>query len=155
MTKAEGLGRGDILVLLCALAFSVHILVVGHFSARVDPVRLSCVQFLASGLAASVPMLALEQPTVTAVLAAWKPILYAGVLSCGVAYTLQAVAQRECDPTVCSLVLCLESVFSVLFGWLLLGQALSPREWAGCGLMFGAIALAQLPERRVGVGSDA
>lgn len=148
MTKAEGLGRGDVLVLLCALTFSVHILMVGHFSARVDPVRLSCVQFLVSGLAAAVPMLALEQPTVTAVLSAWQPILYAGVLSCGVAYTLQAVAQRECDPTVCSLVLCLESVFSVLFGWILLGQALSLREWAGCGLMFGAIVLAQLPERR-------
>lgn len=148
MTTAEGLGKGDILVLLCALAFSVHILVVDHFSSKVDPVRLSCVQFLVSGLVASVPMLLLEQPTVTAVLSAWQPILYAGVLSCGVAYTLQAVAQRDCDPTVCSLVLCLESVFSVLFGWLLLGQALTAREWLGCALMFGAIVLAQLPERR-------
>lgn len=146
MTQAEGLGKGDILVLLCALAFSVHILVVDHFSSRVDPVRLSCVQFLVSGLVASVPMAVLEQPTVGAVLAAWQPILYAGVLSCGVAYTLQAVAQRDCDPTVCSLVLCLESVFSVLFGWLLLGQALSVREWLGCALMFGAIVLAQVPQ---------
>lgn len=148
MTGMEGLGRGDILVLLCALAFSVHILVVDHFSSRVDPVRLSCVQFLVSGLVTVAPMLVLEQPTMSAVLGAWQPILYAGVLSCGVAYTLQAVAQRDCDPTVCSLVLCLESVFSVLFGWLLLEQALSVREWLGCALMFAAIVLAQLPERR-------
>lgn len=148
MTGIEGLGKGDLLVLLCALAFSVHILVVDHFSSRVDPVRLSCVQFLVSGLVSAVPMLAMEQPAVSAILGAWQPILYAGVLSCGVAYTLQAVAQRDCDPTVCSLVLCLESVFSVLFGWLLLGQALSAREWLGCALMFAAIVLAQLPEHR-------
>lgn len=154
MTEAEGLGKGDVLVLLCALAFSIHILVMDHFSSRVDPVRLSCAQFLVSGLVASAPMLALERPAVTAVLAAWQPILYAGVLSCGVAYTLQAVAQRECDPTVCSLVLCLESVFSVLFGWMLLGQALSLREWLGCGLMFGAIVLAQLPERQSGAKGE-
>lgn len=148
MTGMEGLGKGDILVLLCALAFSVHILVVDHFSSRVDPVRLSCAQFLVSGLVTVAPMLVLEQPTMSAVLGAWQPILYAGVLSCGVAYTLQAVAQRDCDPTVCSLVLCLESVFSVLFGWLLLEQALSLREWLGCALMFAAIVLAQLPERQ-------
>lgn len=147
MTGTEGLGKGDLLVLLCALAFSVHILVVDHFSSRVDPVRLSCVQFLVSGLVAAVPMAVLEQPTVAAVVSAWQPILYAGVLSCGVAYTLQAVAQRDCDPTVCSLVLCLESVFSLLFGWLLLGQGLTLREWLGCVLMFAAIVLAQLPQK--------
>lgn len=149
MQQAEGLGKGDLLVLLCALAFSVHILVVDHFSSQVDPIRLSCIQFLVSGLVSSVPMLAVEQPELTAVFAAWQPILYAGILSCGVAYTLQAVAQRDCDPTVCSLVLCLESVFSVLFGWLLLGQALSVREWLGCALLFAAIVLAQLPEQFV------
>lgn len=147
MTGAEGLGQGDILVLLAALAFSVHILVVDHFSPRVDPVRLSCVQFLVSGLVSAVPMALLEQPTLGAILSAWQPILYAGVLSCGVAYTLQAVAQRDCDPTVCSLILCLESVFSVLAGWVLLNQTLTLREWLGCGLMFAAIVLAQLPDR--------
>lgn len=152
MTSAEGLGRGDVLVLLCALAFSVHILVMDHFSSRVDPVRLSCAQFLVSGLVSAAPMLALEQPTASAVLAAWQPIAYAGVLSCGVAYTLQALAQRDCEPTVCSLVLCMESVFSVLFGWLLLGQKLTAREWLGCGLMFGAVVLAQLPDREGGAG---
>lgn len=145
MAGPAGLGTGDILVLLCALVFSLHILAIDYFSRRVDSVKLSCIQFLICGALCAIPMLTMEHPAPGAILAAWKPILYAGILSSGVGYTLQAIAQRRTDPTVASLILCMESVFSALFGWVLLHQSLSPRELAGCGLMLGAILLAQLP----------
>lgn len=148
MAGGGGLGAGDALMLLCALAFALHILATDHFAGRVDGLEVSCLQFLFCGVFCGVPMLLLERPAPAAILAAWQPILYAGVLSSGVGYTLQTVAQRRTDPTVASLILCTESVFSALFGWLLLRQALSPRELAGCGLMLLAILLSQLPERR-------
>ncbi|MDO5548180.1 MAG: DMT family transporter [Eubacteriales bacterium] len=138
---------GDGLELLCALAFSVHILILDHFATRVDPVRLSCLQFFVCGILSAVPMFLLEQPSIGVVLAAWLPILYASILSSGVGYTLQAVAQQKCDPTLASLILCLESVFSAVFGWLILHQTLRAREIFGCALMFAAIVLANLPER--------
>ena len=90
-----------------------------------------------------------ETPNLTVILSGRLPILYAGVMSCGVAYTLQIVGQKNMDPTVASLILSLESVFSVLAGWVILNQKLSAREILGCVLMFGAILLAQLPEKRL------
>ena len=147
MAGPAAIGSGDLLVLLCALVFSLHILAIDRFSRRVDSLKLSCLQFLICGALCAGPMLALEHPAPGAILAAWKPILYAGILSSGVGYTLQVVAQRRTDPTVASLILCMESVFSALFGFLLLGQGLSLRELAGCGLMLAAILLAQLPGR--------
>lgn len=144
MTETSGISRGDLFVLAGSFAFSLHILIIDHFSPLVDGVRLSCIQFFVCGLICSVPMFALEQPTMHAILSAWAPILYAGVLSCGVAYTLQVVGQKGCDPTVASLILSLESVFSALAGWLLLHQVLSFREVAGCILVFAAIILAQI-----------
>ena len=148
ITDRLALGKGDILVLLCAVVFAVHILVVDHFSAKADGVRMSCIQFLVCGLLSGVCMLIMERPEMPLILQAWQPILYAGVFSCGVGYTLQIVGQKGTDPTVASLILSLESVVSVLAGWLLLGQRLSVRELGGCALMFAAILLAQLPERR-------
>ena len=148
ITDRLALGKGDILVLLCAVVFAVHILVVDHFSAKTDGVRMSCIQFLVCGLLSGVCMLLTEHPEMRLILQAWQPILYAGVFSCGVGYTLQIVGQKGTDPTVASLILSLESVVSVLAGWLLLGQRLSVRELGGCALMFAAILLAQLPERR-------
>lgn len=145
MSGSLKLGRGDLLVLLCALVFSVHILLIDYFSPKTDGVKMSCIQFLTAGLISAVPMLLFEKPVVSDITAAWLPILYAGVLSCGVAYTLQVIAQKDADPTVASLVLSLESVFSVLAGWVILGQVLSGREILGCVLMFAAIILAQLP----------
>lgn len=139
---------GDALELLCALAFSVHILILDHFTVKVDPVRLSCIQFFVCGILSAIPMLLLERPTMSVLLAAWLPIAYAGILSSGVGYTLQAVAQKKCDPTLASLVMCLESVFSAVFGWLILHQALSLREGVGCILMFAAIVLANLPGKQ-------
>ena len=92
-------------------------------------------------------MFLFEQPSLGAIFAAWKPVLYAGALSSGVGYTLQIIGQRGMNPTVASLIMSMESVISVLAGWVLLGQALTARELFGCALMFAAIVLAQLPDR--------
>lgn len=140
-------GFGDLLVLLCAFAFAVHILVIDYFTPWVDGVRMSCIQFFVCGILSGMAMLLFEHPDFSSMLAAWMPILYAGVLSCGVAYTLQIIGQKGMDPTIASLILSLESVVSVLAGWLVLGQKLSTRELSGCVLMFVAIILAQLPGR--------
>ena len=148
ITEGFSISAGDFLELLCAVAFACHILVIDHFSPQVDGVRMSCIQFLVCGLLSGVCMLITEHPEMPLILQAWQPILYAGVFSCGVGYTLQIVGQKGTDPTVASLILSLESVVSVLAGWLLLGQRLSVRELSGCALMFVAILLAQLPERR-------
>lgn len=147
MTGKMTIGKGDLLVVLCAIVFSVHILVIDYFSPKTDGVKLSCIQFFVSGILSAVPMFLLEKPELSAVMAAMVPLLYAGVMSCGVAYTLQVVAQKDADPTVASLILSLESVFSVLAGWVVLGEVLSLKEITGCALMFGAIILAQLPEK--------
>lgn len=148
MTESLHLGLGDFLVLLCAIAFSIHILVIDHFSPKVDGVKMSAIQFLTAAIISAVPTLLWEQPVLTEILQAWQPVLYAGVMSCGAAYTLQIIAQKNADPTVASLLLSLESVFSVLAGWVLLGQGLSLKELFGCVLIFCAIILAQLPEKK-------
>ena len=148
MTESLRLGLGDFLVLLCAIAFSIHILVIDHFSPKVDGVKMSAIQFLTAAIISAVPTLLWEQPVFTEILQAWQPVLYAGVMSCGVAYTLQIIAQKNADPTVAALLLSLESVFSVLAGWVLLGQGLSLKELFGCVLIFCAIILAQLPEKK-------
>ena len=141
------IGTGDILVMICALLFSIHILVIDHFSPMVDGVKMSCIQFLVCGILSGIPALLLESPSLSSILAAWQPILYAGVLSCGVAYTLQIIGQKNMNPTVASLILSLESCISVLAGWIILKQQLSLREFAGCAVMFAAIILAQLPQK--------
>lgn len=150
MKGSFSLGKGDFLVLLCSLCFALHILVIDYFTQRVSGVKLSCIQFFITGILSSVLMFLFETPTWAGILAAWLPIFYAGVFSCGVAYTFQIIGQRGTDPTVASLILSLESVVSVLAGWLLLGQGLTPREILGCVLMFGAILLAQVsPSKKV------
>ena len=141
------LSKGDLLVLICAGFFSLHILIIDYFSPKVDGVRLSCIQFFVCGIISTVIAFVFENPNGSAILSGWLPILYAGVLSCGVAYTLQIIGQKNMDPTVASLILSLESVFSVLAGWVILKQTLSVRELFGCVLMFLAIILAQLPEK--------
>lgn len=145
ITEELTVGKGDILLFLCALAFSAHILIIDHFSPLVDGVKMSCIQFFVSGILCAVPMLLFEQPHFSQLIMAWQPVLYAGVLSCGVAYTLQIVGQKGMNPTVASLILSLESVISVLAGMVILHQTLSAREILGCVLMFAAILLAQLP----------
>lgn len=139
--------KGDLLLLLGAVIFSFHILTIDYFSPKVDGVKMSCIQFFTCGILSMVCMFLFEQPQIGAILQAWIPIVYAGVLSCGVAYTLQIVGQKGMNPTVASLILSMESVISVIAGWLILHQKLSGRELLGCVLMFVAIILVQLPER--------
>ena len=149
MTDSFSLSTGDFYMFLCAMIFSVHILVIDYFSPKVDGVLMSCVQFLVAGALSAVGMLIWETaPGWGQITAAWLPIVYAGVMSCGVAYTFQILGQKNVNPTIASLILSLESVISVLAGWVLLGQTMSPREITGCVLMFAAIVLAQLPERQ-------
>ena len=144
--------------LLCAFAFAIHILVIDYFTVQVDGVRMSCIQFFVCGILSAIPMFFVDMKhSVSGIISwapaftnldAWIPILYAGILSCGVAYTLQIVGQQGVNPTVASLLMSLESVFSVLAGFVILGEALSCREIFGCILIFGAVVLAQLPISR-------
>jgi drug/metabolite transporter (DMT)-like permease len=148
MTEKFSVGKGDVLIFFCALVFSVHILVIDYFSPKVDGVKMSCIQFFVCGIASMPFMFLLETPRIGAMIKGWMPLLYAGVLSCGVAYTLQIIGQKNVNPAVASLILSLESCFSVLAGWVVLGEQLSVRESIGCVLMFAAIILAQLPEKK-------
>lgn len=143
-----GIASGDLLVIASAVVFSLHILVIDSVPAGVDGVRLSCVQFLVAGAFALVLALFLETFTWRDILSAWVPLLYTGVVSSGVGYTLQILGQRTVSPTVASLILSLESVFAALAGWAILGQALSLRELFGCALVFVAVILAQLPSKK-------
>lgn len=137
---------GDLLCLACAFCFSIHIMVIDHFaSGNTDPVMISCIQFLVAGLISAVPAFAFETPTLQAMWKANITILYAGVLSSGVAYTLQIIAQRDTSPSVATLLMSLESVFAALFGWLILHESLSGKELLGCALVFLAVILAQIP----------
>ena len=145
INESFSLSRGDLLVLICSCLYAVHILVIDHFSPRTDGVQMSCSQFFTCGTVAAIAMLIFEHPTKEAILGAWLPILYAGLFSSAIGYTLQIVAQKNVPPTLASLVMSLESVFSVLAGWLILHQSLSLKELIGCGLVFCAIILAQLP----------
>lgn len=155
MKDSFGFSLADSLILVCALCFAVHILVIDHFTPMVDGVRMSCIQFLTAGILSAIPMFFVDmkhsvegiQAWAPALLTldAWIPILYAGIMSCGIAYTLQIIGQNGVNPTVASLLMSLESVFAVIAGWILLDQAMGPRELAGCGLIFTAIVLAQLP----------
>lgn len=147
LTESLSFTKGDTLVLLSAVVFSFHILIIDHFSPLVDGVRMSCIQFAVEGILCTVPALIFEHPSPASLVAAAAPILYAGVLSSGVGYTLQIIAQKDYDPTVASLILSLESVFSVLAGWVILHETLSLKEMFGCILMFGAILLVQLPDK--------
>ncbi len=142
-----GLSFGDTLVLLCALGFSMHIMVIDHFTSKVDGVKLSCVQFLIAGLVGMICMFIFEDPQIGAILDATIPILYAGVLSCGIGYTFQVIAQKHAEPTMASLLMSLESVFAVVFGALLLGESMTLREKIGCAIIFAAVVISNIPEK--------
>lgn len=139
---------GEWQLLLCAFVFTLQILLVNHFSPRLDGIQLSFAQFFTVSVLSTVFMFAFEHPTPQQFAGAAVSVLYCGIMSSGVAYTLQIVGQRELDPTIASLAMCLESVFSALAGWIILGQTLSGTELAGCVLMFAAIVASQLPDKR-------
>lgn len=142
------LEKSDVLLVVSAVLFSVHILIIDYFSPKVDGVKMACIQFFVCGILSALAMLFTENFVIVDVIAAWKPVLYAGVLSCGVAYTLQIVAQKGVNPTVASLLLSLESVFAALAGWVVLQQTMSGRELLGCLLIFVGIVGAQIPGER-------
>lgn len=144
-----GIEPSDVYVLLCAVIFALHILCVDHFVKTVDGISLSCAQFLTVAVLSGAGMLAFETPSWSGVVRCVWPLLYVGVFSSGVAYTLQILAQKGSDPTVVSILLSLESVFSVLAGAVILGDRLTGREYVGCVLMFAAVLLAQLPLPRL------
>ena len=142
------IGKGDFLVLLCALGFSIHILVIDHFVVKANGVVLSCIQFAVTGIISLPFMFTLETVSFAALVACAKPLLYAAVLSGAVGYTLQIVAQRHTDPTIASLLLSLESVFAAIAGAIVLSQMMTVRELLGCALIFAAVIVTQLPEKK-------
>lgn len=141
------LQTGDFFVLLCAVAFSCHIMVVDHFSPKCDGIKLSCIQFLTVGVIGIVCMFIFENPVWADIVDCWLPILYCGVVSSGIGYTLQVVGQKHAEPTVATLIMSLESVFSVLFGVLLANESLSLVEGIGCVVIFIAVIIPQLPSK--------
>lgn len=145
MTDGLSLGVGDTFVLLCAVSTAAHILTVGHLAPKVDGVRLTCIQFFTCSILSWSAAFLFEKVSLAAIWQSAVPVLYTGVLSCGVAYTFQALGQKEVSPVIASLLFSLESVFSVLAGWLVLGETLTPKEVVGCVLIFVAILAAQLP----------
>lgn len=139
------INTGDLLTLICALFFAVHILIVEKIALDVDGIKLSCIQFFVAGVLSCGLMFLFEQPQWSAIESAAGPILYSGALSCGIAYTFQIIGQKYTEATVASLLMCMESVFAVLASALLLPDTmLAPREIAGCVIMLVAIVLAQL-----------
>ncbi len=141
--EAMSLGKGEAITLLCSFAFACQILSVNHFGKDCDSILLSEMQFIVCAIVGTVCMF-FEQPTLTSIQLALPAILYAGLFSSGIGYTLQIIGQEGVNPTLASLILCLESVFSALAGWLLLGQTLTATELLGCATMFGAIILTQI-----------
>lgn len=147
--------RGELLLIGCAFLFSLHILAIDRFSPYVTGVALSCIQFFVAGLLSVAAAFLWETPRMGDVLLSWGPLLYTGVLSSGVAYTLQILGQKTTAPAVASLILSLESVFAALAGWAVLGDVLLPRELFGCGLVFAAVVLSQLPGKKEKEGFQA
>ena len=135
----------DVYVLICAFCFAIHILVIDYFAPKTDGIALSLVQFIVMTLSSAILSAIFEQPTVEGILAALGQILYVGIFSSGVAYTLQILAQKGSDPTVVTLLLSLESVFGALAGAIILHEVMSGREYIGCALMLCAVMLAQIP----------
>lgn len=140
-----GIEASDLVLLLCAVLFSFQILSIDHFAPQVDGVRLSLLQFFVVAVESSIAALLLETPSIAQFGENLLPIAYCGIFSSGVAYTLQIIGQKDLHPAIASLIMCMESVFSALGGWLILHQNLSARESVGCALIFVAVVLAQLP----------
>ncbi|MBE7027884.1 MAG: DMT family transporter [Ruminococcaceae bacterium] len=153
--ESFSINKGDVLTFLCSFAFACHILVIDHYCPKVDGVKLACSQFFVCGIINLILMFFTDIPEIPKILNCWVSIGYSGIMSCGVAYTLQIVGQKYTDPTSASIIMSLESVFATLstviliaLGYSLTGGALDAREISGCVLMFAAIILVQLPEKQ-------
>lgn len=139
---------GDLMVFLCAFVFALHVFVIDLFSTETDGIRMSCIQFFVSSLITFPVMLIAEDVSIAAIFAATLPILYLGIFSSGVAYTGQIIGQKHVEVTVATLVLSLESVFGALGGAVLLNETKTPLQLIGCAIVFGAVVLAEIPEKR-------
>lgn len=147
-TSVSGINKGDVLLLLCAVAFSVQILLIDRHCAGLDGLKLNCIQALVVAVL-SVPWALLTETVDASLIAScWLPLGYAGILSMGVAYTLQIVGQKRVAPSAAALLMSLESVFAALFGWLLLHETMTRAEELGCALVFAAVVISQLPEKK-------
>lgn len=146
----DGINLGDVIMLFAAIAASTHMHVVDHFVAKYDPVKLSCYQFTMVGLMCFIPALIFEGDVFTLeyIRLSAIPILYAGLASCAVGYTFQIIGQKYTEPNTASLLLSMETVFALLAGWVILGEVLAGREYLGCTIMFAAIIIAQLPDKK-------
>ena len=147
VTESNSIELSDLLVLICAALYTVHILVIDKVSPCVDGVKLSCIQFFVASVLSFFPALIFEGFEKEAIVAALPSVAYAGIMSSGVAYTLQILGQQKTEPTLASMIMSLESVFAVLTSIAVLHLAPSPREAVGCVIMFAAIIVAQLPEK--------
>ena len=142
------IGKGELIAIGGAFAFAAHILVIDYFCKSVNNIALSCAQFFVAGILSVICMFIFEEPNIDDIISAAVPLLYAGVMSCGVAFTVQIFGQKYSDPTVASILLCLESVFAVIFGFIFLKDKLQSREMIGCVIMFTAIMLTQIPTEK-------
>jgi len=138
------LSKGDFLVFLSAFLWAAHVQVIDHFSGRVDVIKLAVLQFAICSVASIFVAVLTESITLSSILQAWIPILYGGILSVGIAYTLQVVAQQKANPSHAAIILSLETVFAAIGGWLILDERLSARALAGCALMLAGMLIAQL-----------
>ncbi|WP_438405176.1 DMT family transporter, partial [Aeromonas hydrophila] len=144
VTDEFTIGFGDLLQVVGALFWAVHLLLVDHYSNRVAPIKLAGVQFVVCGLLSLATAFVIETPTVAGAVAGWQALLYAGLVSVGVGYTLQVVGQRGAHPAHAAIILSLETVFAAVGGVLLLGETLDERAIAGCALLLPVMLLAQL-----------
>lgn len=147
-TSVSGINKGDVLLLLCAVAFSVQILLIDRHCAGLDGLKLNCIQALVAAVLSVPWALLTETVDASRIASCWLPLGYAGVLSMGVAYTLQIVGQKRVAPSAAALLMSLESVFAALFGWLLLHETMTRAELLGCALVFAAVVISQLPEKK-------
>lgn len=143
----SNIGFGDILIMVSAFLYSVHILIIDYFAPKVDSVKLSCVQFFVVGFISLIPMFIFETPNWAGIIECRWALLFTGVVSCGIAYTLQIIAQKNTSPAIASLILSFESVFAVITGYLILHEILTLKEILGCILMFTAVIVAQIRNR--------
>lgn len=147
-TSVSGINKGDVLLLLCAVAFSVQILLIDRHCAGLDGLKLNCIQALVAAVLSVPWALLTETVDASRIASCWLPLGYAGILSMGVAYTLQIVGQKRVAPSAAALLMSLESVFAALFGWLLLHETMTGAEELGCLLVFAAVVISQLPEKK-------
>lgn len=142
------INKGDLFLMVCAVLYAVQITLIDRCAGNLDGLRLNCIQSLVCALLSAVMMFLTEEPNIENILSCWIPLCYAGILSMGVAYSLQIIGQKNLEPTPASLIMSLESVFAALFGWLLLKESMTGPEFLGCILVFAAVILSQLPTKK-------